>query len=349
MFTISKKQRTILWVSLAVAVVLTAHFSYIIYTSNTPLVPVMGIFGLTFSFSVTYLIFSGNIRILDYLQRRYPWQKNAARRVTLELVFTSLNATTVVLVMHMLFGLLFSHYVPPEYRDPNDIYINILISNTMNLIITGIYEGSYLLRSWKQSLTEAERLKRESTESQLLALRNQMTPHFLFNSLNALASLISTEPAKAEEFVSKFARIYRYVLDIQDKTLVTLNEELEFLSSFFLLHKIRFGDNLNMTIRVDAQRLNDYIVPLALQNLLENAMKHNEISSKHPLTIEIFNTENELIVSNNLNPKAFSEYRSGLGLKNLKARYEHFTNQSPVFYSTENQYIAKIPLLKEDL
>ncbi len=184
-------------------------------------------------------------------------------------------------------------------------------------------------------------------ESKYAVLKNQVNPHFLFNSLNSLNSLIRISPEKAIEFVDKFSKIYRYVLDVNDKMVVELYEEVDFLQSYYFLQKIRFGVNLKIEVNIDAKKLNDFILPLSIQMLLENAIKHNEISMEKPLTISISADEDYLIISNNLQRKNVFEHSNGIGLANLKERYKHFTDAEPMFYYTDNSYIAKIPIIHE--
>src|SRR5208337_2619070 len=187
------------------------------------------------------------------------------------------------------------------------IFNNITIAVIVNTIVVAIFEGQSLIRKWLHSLIEMEQLKREHAESKYAVLKNQVNPHFLFNSLNSLNSLIRISPEKAIEFVDRFSKIYRYVLEVSDKMVVELYQELNFLQSYYFLQKIRFGNNLNIDVTVDAKKMNDFILPLSIQMILENAIKHNEISSEKPLKISVTVEGDFLVISNNLQRKEVFE------------------------------------------
>jgi LytS/YehU family sensor histidine kinase len=196
-------------------------------------------------------------------------------------------------------------------------------------------------------LIQTEQLKRENIQSQFEALKNQLDPHFLFNSMNTVYSLIDTHPDKAKEFITKFSKIYRHVLNVKGKVVVPLKDEIEFLNAYIFLQKIRHEGNLDISINIDAQKLNHYIPPLSLQMLVENAIKHNIVSEKHPLKITIFNTNTSLIVKNNLQTKDLISESTKIGLNNLSERYKHISDKMPEFYIKDNEYVAEIPLLEE--
>lgn len=138
------------------------------------------------------------------------------------------------------------------------------------------------------------------------------------------------------------------MLDVKDKIVCEIKDELDFLESYCYLQKIRYGDNLVINKHIDAECLDYYLLPLSLQLLVENAIKHNEISKTNPLNIRIVSNGNYITVSNNLKPKFNNNDSLGIGLKNLKERYNHLTKLEPVFYIKNNEYIAKIPLIKEE-
>jgi LytS/YehU family sensor histidine kinase len=228
------------------------------------------------------------------------------------------------------------------------IYNNIVTAIIVNLFVGGFVVIRYSTQEWKKAVIEAEKFKRISIESQYATLVNQINPHFLFNSLNALVSLIPQSPDKAVEFVNKFSKIYRYVLDSKDKIVCELKDEIDFMDSYFFLQKIRFGENLIIEKRIDSKLLIQYIPPLSIQLLIENAIKHNEISKTNPLKISIYSSGQYLIVENNLQPIAIKNDSTGIGLKNLTDRYEHLSTLIPEFYVLNNHYIAKIPIIADE-
>lgn len=196
--------------------------------------------------------------------------------------------------------------------------------------------------------TQLLKLQKENLQSQFDVLKQQVNPHFLFNSLNVLTSLIRLEPELAEKFTEHLAKVYRYVLENKDNELVTLNTELNFLDAYLFLINIRFMDKVLVRINIPESRKSDKLIPLAMQLLIENAIKHNSMSKKSPLEIDIFIDEiNQLNVVNNLQEREAHMCSTGVGLKNIQNRYRLINNSLPVFEKTETQFSAKIPLISD--
>ena len=306
----------------------------------------MRIIGFLYSILVSISIFSVNMPVVRLLHRKFPMQKNNVKRIAIEMLVTNILAGLTITCVFYVF-----HYLVPfqlHYNLGLVLYQNIIIAIILNTIVMLGLEGAHWFRQWKMMLVETEKLKRESVESKYNVLVSQVNPHFLFNNLNALSSLIKQSPEKALDFVNRFSKVYRYVLDVKDKYVVELKDELEFLQSYFFLHKIRHGNNLNIQKKVDAMKLNHFVPSLSLQVLVENAIKHNEISSIRPLHISIETEGDYLTIRNNLQKRQTDVGSTGLGITNLKNRYSHFTDAKPVFFVKNNNYVAKIPLLKEE-
>jgi PAS domain S-box-containing protein len=201
-----------------------------------------------------------------------------------------------------------------------------------------------------ESLTEARtqliNLQKENLQSQFDVLKQQVNPHFLFNSLNVLTSLIKLEPDLAEKFSEQLSKVYRYVLENKDNELVDLNTELNFLDAYIFLLNIRFVDKLRVNINISTDRRSDRIIPLAMQLLIENAIKHNIMSKSEPLSIDVFiDEDNFLNIINNLQERPSQLVSTGVGLKNIQNRYLLLNNTEPVFEKTESHFIAKVPLV----
>lgn len=200
-----------------------------------------------------------------------------------------------------------------------------------------------------EKLTEANtqliKLQKENLQSQFEVLRQQVNPHFLFNSLNVLTSLIKLEPDLAEKFTEHLSKVYRYVLENKDNDLVNLQTELDFLDAYIFLLNIRFIDKIEVSVSIEEDKKELLILPLALQLLIENAIKHNSMSKKNPLKIEIFiDNENKLNVVNNLQERESHMASTGVGLKNIEYRYKLLEMEPPQFIKTENMFIARIPV-----
>jgi two-component system LytT family sensor kinase len=304
------------------------------------------LFGFVFSFIVTFCIYFFNTRIVKKIQSLEEFFNSPVKRILIELLITISTSGIVMTLVYMVF-LHFSDYRIPDNMTP--LFDNIIIAVIVNVIVVALIEVIFFVEKWKNSLIESEQLKRKNIEIQYAALTSQINPHFLFNCLNILSSLIQSDPGKAILFTREFSKIYRYVLDSRDKLIVTLSEEINFLNSFLYLQKIRFDKGLVTEMALDAECLELYLPPLSLQLLVENAIKHNEISEENPLFLKVTGKQEQLTVTNNYRPviKPGNE-GGGLGLKNLIERYSHFTNTKPVFMVENNMYIAIIPLLRDE-
>jgi LytS/YehU family sensor histidine kinase len=255
-------------------------------------------------------------------------------------LFVVISSLTIDYILYDLLGL----PLPEDELSKSQMLLPSLFST---LAIASIYEAAYYIAQWKRSIEETERLKRENTISQLDSLRNQVNPHFLFNSLNTLANLIPEDGEKAVEFVQMLARVYRHILEIGERELISLREELEAINAYSFLVQTRFGDNLRINIDIPDVAYHKHIVPLSVQMLLENAIKHNVVSTKRPLLIEIFcDQQGDLVVRNNLQKKAQVNDSTGVGLKNISNRYQLVSNKSIDIIVSERHYTVVLPLLE---
>lgn len=216
----------------------------------------------------------------------------------------------------------------------------------LNVVATSFHEGTMFFEKWKLSLVETEQLKKMNLQSQLDSLKNQVNPHFLFNSLNVLSSLIYSDRDRASDFLDEMSKVYRYLLRANEHELIPLAAELDFVGSFFHMLKTRYGDGLTLTVDVneDAQHL--LIPPLTLQMLVENAVKHNTILRESPLRISIISTENQLLVINNIQRKQSVILSNKIGLQNIAAKYQ-LLNQPAIQVSREEmKFSVCLPLIK---
>lgn len=279
-----------------------------------------------------------------YFVKKYPGYHNMKTRylrmfplmLVAFLILKIFTAVTLDKYIHSRFG-----GAEPE---PVVEFVSTLVF--LGLIVT-LYEVKYLSFQLRNSMLEKEQLVKENISSQLEGLRNQVNPHFLFNSLNTLSSIIPEDPEKAVSFISKLSKVYRYILEIKDKKIIPLKEELEFLESYTFLLKERFGDNIDIQVIIPAEKMDQYIVPLSLQITFENAIKHNIISKDKPLLIEVFiENDEKLIVKNNLQKKNVTGSSTKVGLQNIKNRYSFFTDQTVDVIATVHHFIVSLPLLQ---
>ncbi|MEM9917619.1 MAG: histidine kinase [Bacteroidota bacterium] len=224
----------------------------------------------------------------------------------------------------------------------------------LKIIISTALE-SYNLRKQNKQLREernalmlkSAQQEKENILAQYEILRNQINPHFLFNSMNILSSLISTNPKQAITFTQKFSKIYRSLLELRDQQIISLEQELNFIRSYIFLQKMRFDENLRVDIQVAEEKMAYCLPPFSLQLLVENAIKHNVVSLDNPLNITIHCEGHYAVVTNNLQPRGNAPSSTKVGLSNLQARYRLITPEPVVFEQTNKEYIAKIPLIEE--
>lgn len=222
----------------------------------------------------------------------------------------------------------------------------ILIQFFITVLISSFISAKEYFKAYLRVLKNEEKLKREAIALQYESLKNQVNPHFLFNSLNALSSLVYQDADLSAKFIKKLSDVYRYILEQRNKELVEVNTELKYVKDYIFLQQIRFGENLQYTA------INDFdsdlcVVPNSVQMLVENAIKHNIISQEKPLSIEIYKENKHLVVRNNLQKKKAVKDSGKIGLENIRFRYEYISNEEFIVEETNTHFIVKIPVIKE--
>lgn len=236
------------------------------------------------------------------------------------------------------------YYIPKPWKQQE---LKLVIDNGLEAFRLKT-ENKGLHQEKQNLLLQAERQEKENILSRFETLKNQVNPHFLFNCLNALSSLVHDDPDLAEDFIAKLTRVYRYVLDFRGENLVLLEDELTIIKNYFFLQQIRFGNNLRMYTQVSESLWSYQIPPMTLQMLVENAIKHNIISREQPLTIELYTEEDRFfVVKNNFQKRTGHVESTGIGLENLKARYAFFTHEKPSFGVENGYYLARVPILRQ--
>jgi sensor histidine kinase YesM len=234
--------------------------------------------------------------------------------------------------------------IPPDFEELNLLY-------TFQDIFTGIVvlTGIFVLKVFSErqsAMIDNERLLRENLESQYESLKNQVSPHFLFNSLNALKTLIREDPENARQYLDHLSQVLRHTLQSNQYQTICLADELEVAKSYIFLIKMRFEKNLVANFHITESLNNHRLPPLAIQTLLENAIKHNEISKRNPLRIQISTSESDtIVVTNSLREKITPEPGSGIGLVNLSRQYQHLSGMEIIISKNLNEFRVEIPLL----
>jgi sensor histidine kinase YesM len=217
----------------------------------------------------------------------------------------------------------------------------------VNLFLNSINAIVFFINQYKKKELEAEELKKITIEAQFEALRTQINPHFLFNSFNVLSTLVHKDPDTSAAFIQQLSKVYRYLLNGHQKKLVKLYEEMEFIKSYIFLLSIRFKNNLKINNEITSELNELYIAPASLQMLIENAIKHNIVSHKKPLQIDLFSEGKDyIIVRNNLQEKVQPESSTALGLKNIRRRYQFISNKPVEVVRNTDYFMVKIPLVE---
>lgn len=227
-----------------------------------------------------------------------------------------------------------------------DVSVKAFMTTVISLIIFYFYNTNLISTNWIKSIEKNEELKRENLQAKYEALKNQVNPHFLFNSLNTLSGLVEQKPELATDFIKKLSDIYRYVLEQNDKELVSIQEEMKFVEDYIFLSQMRFGKGLLFNSRLNKNQ-NFQVAPLGIQMMVENAIKHNIISDDMPLKIEMEIEDGFVFVKNNLQKKkSIHSGKEPLGLANLKNRYEYLSGVAVEVIESEGQFIVKLPLIE---
>ena len=231
----------------------------------------------------------------------------------------------------------------------NETFAHYKFGLWITLTIVIIFHFVYFYNRYQKQKIKEQKVIAGTARAKFDALKNQLDPHFLFNSLNVLTSLIEENPDSAQKFTTSLSKVYRYVLEQKNKDLVTIEEELKFAKTYMSLLQMRYEDAIKFTIPEMVSDLELKIVPLSLQLLLENAVKHNVITSDNPLKINIYEDSGYLIIENNVNPKASLEKSTQVGLKNINQRYSLISNRAVEIIKTNQTFKVKLPLLKQEI
>jgi LytS/YehU family sensor histidine kinase len=217
------------------------------------------------------------------------------------------------------------------------------------IFITHVYETVFLVKNSESEMLKNAQLERLKAQAELQALKNQIDPHFMFNSLNTLSFLIEEAPAKAKVFNDHLADVYRYILQNKSRDLVMVSEEIHFLYDYFALQRIRYEDAVQLTIEIDDRVLEEYMMlPISLQVLAENAFKHNEFSVAEPLRITLSLENDRIAVHNRIVRKEKVKGASGTGLLNLDERCKAVTGMSLEMAATKTDFTIYLPVLPID-
>ena len=310
-----------------------------LFHTELPTVP-----GFAITLGVTAIIWQGCYMIIGHYRQRFPGFERTGRRIMITAVALSayiisvdITACTILDVL----GLEPSAYTTGEWP------MNLVKCFGATLVVGTIYEAGYFFTMWKHQAIETEAIKSRQLRTELDMLKNQVSPHFLFNSLNTLVALIHEDADQAARFTKNLSHVYRYILQHKEKEVVDLGTELDFTQAYIDLMKVRFAESLHINVDVAPEHRHLLIAPLTLQLLLENALKHNVASTAKPLQVDI-HVENgrTLVVRNSLHRKQGTVEGTGTGLNNVRQRYAYLSEREVDVIETREHFLVALPLLQ---
>lgn len=296
----------------------------------------------------SFVIGYSNMAFFDYMERR-QWKKgDTLKRIVVGII----GATVITLIClfalrtfisTIIYNRTFDEFISRESWQGYSFGLWITLS------IISVFHVIFFYNRYQKNKIKEQKVIAGTASAKFDALKNQLDPHFLFNSLNVLTSLIEENPKNAQKFTTSLSKVYRYVLEQKNKDLITVDEELNFARTYMSLLKMRFEDSIIFEIPDKASNPESKVVPLSLQLLLENAVKHNMVTSSKPLHIKIYESGGNLIVENNLQPKQIVKKSSGVGLENIKQRYKLLSNKTVSINQQANSFAVAIPMLTKQL
>ncbi|WP_040253320.1 histidine kinase [Psychroserpens mesophilus] len=296
----------------------------------------------------SFVLGYSNMAFFDYMERR-NWRKGD----TIKRIVIGILGSTIITLLGLFFLRTFTsviiYDVPFDTFIQNETWRGYSFGLWITLTIVSIFHVIFFYNRYQKNKIKEQKVIAGAASAKFDALKNQLDPHFLFNSLNVLTSLIEENPKNAQKFTTSLSKVYRYVLEQKNKDLITVDEELDFARTYMSLLKMRFEDSIVFEIPDRASDPESKVVPLSLQLLLENAVKHNMVTSSKPLHIKIYESEGMLIVENNLQPKQIVKKSSGVGLENIKQRYNLLSNKKVSINQQASRFAVAIPMLTKQV
>ncbi|MFK5974472.1 MAG: 2TM domain-containing protein [Flavobacteriaceae bacterium] len=320
----------------------------VMFFSNEPVTTSIFLeyFGTSFLFS--FVLTMVNAYYYDGISIKFDWETQPKARLFA-------GALGSIVLSMLAFGLIrmflsiavydhtLEHFLENEEVSP---YVFAII---ITILVSLFLHAFYFYKALQENKVKEQKIIAGTASAKFDALKNQLDPHFLFNSLNVLTSLIEENPLQAQKFTTSLSKVYRYVLEQKNKDLVSVDEELKFAKTYVRLLKMRFEDSIVLEILEASSDPEAKIVPLSLQLLLENAVKHNVVTADRPLHIKVTEEDGKLVVSNNVQEKQVVKKGSGVGLQNIRQRYGILTDRQVVINKTKEEFIVQLPILTKQV
>lgn len=303
---------------------------------------------INFGYSMLYglSLYFANAIIFIYLDKVFHATYNL-KRIVIGFLSSFLISIFVIFLLRIFEDVLIRNMTFSDYIQ-NESISNYVVSTILTFVVTLAFHTFYFYRAYNESKVKEQKIIASSASAQFESLKNQIDPHFLFNSLNVLSSLIEENPDAAQKFTTSLSKVYRYVLEQKDKELVSVEEELRFAKTYMNLLKMRFENSITFELP-EFENDEAKVVPLSLQLLLENCIKHNIVSEQKPLHIKIYIENNELIIENNKQIKEVLQDRKGVGLQNIVNRYAILTKRNVIIQESETVFKVKLPILTKQI
>ncbi|WP_179336552.1 histidine kinase [Winogradskyella ludwigii] len=307
-------------------------------------------FLIDFGFYQLYAFVLGysNMEFFYYMEKRTWKNGETIKRIVIGIVVATIITLIGIFVLRTFTALVLYHIDFESFLN-NESWNGYSFGLWITLSIITVFHIIYFYNRYQKNKIKEQKVIAGTASAKFDALKNQLDPHFLFNSLNVLTSLIEENPKNAQKFTTSLSKVYRYVLEQKSKELVTVDEELNFARTYMSLLKMRFEDSIIFEIPDKASNPESKVVPLSLQLLLENAVKHNMVTSSKPLHIKIYQKQGMLIVENNLQLKQIVKKSTGVGLENIKQRYKLLSNKTVSINQSTSSFSVAIPMLTKQV
>ena len=306
--------------------------------------------GIMFLYTMMYSIVLGyaNRSVFVYLDKKYAGERFSSKRLIVGFITAFLITILIIFLLRIFTDVVIEGEAFKEYW-ANERLANYVFATAMSFIILLCFYVFYIFKEYNESKVKEQKIIAGTANAKFESLKNQIDPHFLFNSLNVLSSLIEENPDNAQKFTTSLSKIYRYVLEQKDKELVTVQEELAFAKTYMNLLKMRFENSISFELPENFENSEAKVVPLSLQLLLENCIKHNIVSEQKPLHIKISIKDNYLIIQNDLQKKEVLQDRRGVGLQNIVSRYSILTQRKVLINESNAVFAIYLPILTKQI
>ncbi len=297
-----------------------------------------------YTFSLTF----ANSLLYSYLDKIFSTDRFSKKRLIVGFMSSFLVSLLVIFLLRI-FEELVVNRNSLDYFMSNEKAANYVTAIIITFIVTLSLYAFHFYKAFNENKVKEQKIIAGTANAKFESLKNQIDPHFLFNSLNVLSSLIEENPDNAKKFTTSLSKIYRYVLEQKDKDLVTVQEELNFAKTYMNLLKMRFENSISFELSENYDNPEARVVPLSLQLLLENTIKHNIVSEQKPLHIKIFVKDNYLVIQNDLQKKEILQDRQGVGLQNIISRYAILTQRKVIVNQSEKEFAVHLPILTKQV